>query len=534
MEIVLRWGEKIPSPFFMLKQRSEDNMNDIINSIRLDVNNEIVKSSISVRQNDTKTRIIRIVLTNASSVIRLENAVMAMVMIKKPDGNECYNDCVIQGDEIQYTLTSQTINVIGTCECQVQVVFDDESAIITPKFKLVVYNPILNPRVIESMNEYNTALAVVSKAQNFAQEAENSASQAYSSAMESETSKESSREYSELASEKAEEVTTSVAICEEKAILVTDSVDIAKTYALNAETSATMADDKAADALTYRNETETMKQTTEDYLSESQMVRDDTKAEADRAMAYRQDIEDAKNFCEDKTAIALDKAEESKSYAVGGTGYRQDEDVDNAAYYYEQTKRLAQTISSGSLIASGTITFAELASAQKFNGAMYNISDDFVTDSTFKMGAGFAYSSATNVYWIEEDGKWDCLAGINVVGIKGDAEQTYRKGNVNITKTNIGLGNVPNVATDDQTPTFTQATIRDNLVSGERLSATLGKISKFFADLKSVAFSANYSDLNGTPDLDSMMQMIADDMEALDTRIKALENIIGYPYTPSE
>ena len=34
----------------------------------------------------------------------------------------------------------------------------------------------------------------------------------------------------------------------------------------------------------------------------------------------------------------------------------------------------------------------------------------------------------------------------SVTGVKGDAESTYRKGNVNITKANIGLGNVDNTA----------------------------------------------------------------------------------------
>ena len=85
------------------------------------------------------------------------------------------------------------------------------------------------------------------------------------------------------------------------------------------------------------------------------------------------------------------------------------------------------------------------------------------------------------------------------VAVKGDSETDYRTGNVNLTKANIGLGNVPNVATNDQTPTFTQATTRANLTSGEKLSISLGKISKFFADLKVVAFSGSYSDLSNKP-----------------------------------
>lgn len=54
---------------------------------------------------------------------------------------------------------------------------------------------------------------------------------------------------------------------------------------------------------------------------------------------------------------------------------------------------------------------------------------------------------------------------------------------VNITKSSIGLGNVPNVATNDQTPTYTIASSLSNLQSGEKLSIALGKTAKAISDL---------------------------------------------------
>lgn len=90
-------------------------------------------------------------------------------------------------------------------------------------------------------------------------------------------------------------------------------------------------------------------------------------------------------------------------------------------------------------------------------------------------------------------------SGNYVTGVKGSAETNYRTGNVNLSKTNVGLGNVPNVTTNNQTPTFTQATTRANLVSGEKLTVLFGKIMRWFADLKNVAFTGTYSDLTGTP-----------------------------------
>ena len=58
------------------------------------------------------------------------------------------------------------------------------------------------------------------------------------------------------------------------------------------------------------------------------------------------------------------------------------------------------------------------------------------------------------------------------------------KGNPHsVTKTQVGLGNVPNVATNDQTPTYTAATTLSTLTSGEKLSVSMGKIMKAITDL---------------------------------------------------
>lgn len=56
---------------------------------------------------------------------------------------------------------------------------------------------------------------------------------------------------------------------------------------------------------------------------------------------------------------------------------------------------------------------------------------------------------------------------------------------------------IKNFATNTQT--FTQASSRSNLTSGETISTSFGKISKWLADLKSVAFSGSYNDLSNKP-----------------------------------
>lgn len=46
-----------------------------------------------------------------------------------------------------------------------------------------------------------------------------------------------------------------------------------------------------------------------------------------------------------------------------------------------------------------------------------------------------------------------------VTGVKGDSEQSFRKGNVNITKANIGLGNVDNIADQNKSVWFAESAL---------------------------------------------------------------------------
>jgi hypothetical protein len=80
-----------------------------------------------------------------------------------------------------------------------------------------------------------------------------------------------------------------------------------------------------------------------------------------------------------------------------------------------------------------------------------------------------------------------------------------------VSKTQVGLGNVPNVATNDQTPTFSQASTRANIASGEKLSAIFGKIMKWFADLKTVAFTGSYNDLSNKPTIPTKTSQLTND-----------------------
>lgn len=64
-----------------------------------------------------------------------------------------------------------------------------------------------------------------------------------------------------------------------------------------------------------------------------------------------------------------------------------------------------------------------------------------------------------------------------------------------VTASQVGLGNVPNVSTNDQTPTFTEASANAKLSSGEKLSVAFGKIAKAISSL--ISHLANKSNPHG-------------------------------------
>lgn len=199
---------------------------------------------------------------------------------------------------------------------------------------------------------------------------------------------------------------------------------------------------------------------------------------ADTAQGYADDAEDSKDLAAQSVTDAqaqatlaqqqvtlattqatnsANSAEDSEAWAVGQRSGidvpSSDETYQNnskywqerANYWYQQAQSIAESFS-GALRPMGTVTFENLPPlAQADSGDMYNISNQFTTTSDFVEGAGIVVSLGSNVYKTT-GGKWDVLAGSPVTGVKGNSESSYRRGNVNITKSNIGLGNVDNTS----------------------------------------------------------------------------------------
>lgn len=361
--------------------------------------------------------------------------------------------------------------------------------------------------VIKATEQATIATNKATESDNSAQEAAKQANIALTKAEESATSAQNSKEQADISTIKAKEASDSATasadsatqagksatIASEKASDASASANSASASATNAsksETNAKTSADSASLSATNASTSETnaqsyatasSKSAQESATSESNAKQSATNAKASETSAskYASSASISATIASDKADVAITKATESANSATDALTY-----TNQSKDYRDQCKSIAQGLE-GALLPKGTIAFTELPTDDIKTGDMYNISDDFTSDDRFKDGAGKVYTAGTNIYYTS-DGLWDVLIGdLEKYAFKTDLEDHVGdKSNPHgVTKAQVGLGNVPNVATNDQTVTYTDSSTLTTLSSGEKMSVAFGKIKKAISDL---------------------------------------------------
>lgn len=295
---------------------------------------------------------------------------------------------------------------------------------------------------------------------------------------------------------KAESSMKNAAMSEINAKASEDAAKASETAAKKSEDNAKASETAAAKSATAAAASESNAKVSETSASESSATATEKASSASQSAdtaAEKADIATQKAAeIIGKAESAAESATKAQSYAVGGTGSREGEDSDNAKYYFEQVKDVSEAIKGG-LQPRGTVAFADLpALADVSTGWMFNISDEFTTTDDFKEGAGNVIPAGANIYKTSDE-KWDVLAGTPVTGIKGVNEDSFRRGNVELTAENVGA-----VATGgdtaENTATFTSSDVADGsasawttvskLSSGEKHSSIFAKVSQMFKNVR--------------------------------------------------
>lgn len=376
-------------------------LNTTPQKISLDFNQNTYKAIYAKQYDDRSRKVIITCMENGQKFDIAQN-LTAQIKILTPDNRAILESLTIQNDHtLLFVLNQNILAAAGKAVAEVRL-YDNSSLISTMLFYIIIEGAVYSDDILTASEEFNALTDVMNKA-----------SEDYTYVMDNaQASAEAAKEAESNAAGNADTAAL-------KASEASDYADLSVSYAVGGTDSREGED------------TDNSKF----YKEESAKSASDAAASASIASA--------------KASESADSADRSKSYAIGTeNAFRENDAIDNAKYYYQQTREISEYLQ-GTLLPMGTIAFSQLNGQSKKPGYMYNISDEFTTDDTFKEGAGYTFPAGTNVYYTA-DGYWDCLTGTMVSGIKGNAETSYRKGNVNITPADIGLGSVNNTADSEK------------------------------------------------------------------------------------
>lgn len=391
---------------------------------------------INAKQLDKNSRYLSITCLNRGEVFHINSGEhSAYVRYRKSDDYAVFNSCDInQKGKVIVELTEQMLASDGLCVVDLMIVnkggakvdaitgeiiaIDNASILSSMVFHIDVHETAVEHADIESSYEYDGLNVALEKAEaEYTEVMKTSKSWAVGgTGIRSGEDTDNSKYYAKQSS---------------------NSASAANKSELNAANSEELAESHMHDALSYKNDANTYMTNAKTYMdnaeiseqnaktsetnakkSETNSATSETNAKTSETNASKSEVNAKTSETNSKTSEtnaktsetnALNSANKAQSYAVGGTGTRGNENTDNAHYYYELTKNIVIGLDSG-FIPMGTVTFAELASVEKATGYVYNISDDFVTDSSFREGQGKSYTAGTNVYYTA-NGQWDCFGG---------------------------------------------------------------------------------------------------------------------------
>lgn len=148
-------------------------------------------------------------------------------------------------------------------------------------------------------------------------------------------------------------------------------------------------------------------------------------------------------------------------------------------------------------------------------------------------------SAVTNNIWTFTAAKYDCYVtkyNSDNYTISSGTGTPYT-GSATVDKENLEdkINRNSQMIGQLQNPIFTTADSRANIVSGEGQSMLWGKVRKWFADLKDVAFSGSYTDLTdkpAIPEINIKKNPDAEDGDIVDTHMtvgtRAAESVCGF------
>ena len=140
-------------------------MNYTEHKITLDIQKIVSPVTVSVKKGDTGRRLL-IHLAERGYPYHISDGCYAVFTAKKPDGKVIFNDCSIDGCEIRYDVTAQTVAAVGMFDCEIVLYGSGGEQITSALFHMIVEDTIYDTETeVESTSEFNALSALIAEVQ---------------------------------------------------------------------------------------------------------------------------------------------------------------------------------------------------------------------------------------------------------------------------------------------------------------------------------------------------------------------------------
>lgn len=466
------------------------------------MNGDAPCAPIKVVQYDNRLPVAAITLIAGGTVYKPPDGAAVKVRMRKPDGHGVYNDALGVNDAgiVYITITQQMAASAGTGKMVVEITTEGGIKCSDVIAVQIEENPVQEGE-IESSDEWLTLLEIIAQMEQLTEQAVASASAAKASENNAKASENAAKTSKDAAAKsegnaKASETAAagSKTAAASSAATASTKAEEAAASAINATNSATAAkasedaaEDSAAAAKT--SETNASASKTAAAGSASAAKTSETNAKASETAAKTSET----NAAASKTAAAnsANAAKASESNAATSKADAAESASVAKASEDEATKQagLAKDYAEqAASIAQGQKGFFATPEALRAAFPTGKAGDWAIVGSSDSMWVWDAESSA----WVDTHKTTDLSEYYTKTQADGRFATTAqgKKADTALQPT----GNASNT-----TVAFTAATTRANIATGEKLATIMGKLAKWFADLKAVAWSGSYNDLSNKP-----------------------------------
>lgn len=449
-------------------------------------------------QFDHETRTITLIPKNESELVSLRNYTPRLLYYK-PDGRACFYDLSYnEDDSITILLTEQMLSVSGDCLGQLYLTNPSTQEVITSTtFVIKVAKRNDAGEIIESCDDFDALNQMVTRVENVVEKSDTI----------------------------DEMLTTSEEILEKTQTAydnAVNAINTAESINSTAEESARLAKESEQNAADSKKEANRHALMSESYFHGGTGVRDGEDEEnvlsfyekiqsiadtniATEAKAGLVKASDVVHVTTDGT-MSIPKLSELENLIKGASSAKVCEDLEDMVTQLNNASLADFTVGTNILIKAVGVPDFWISEVYTENIPYAWTNDEDFINNLHPASSPTENSLQVGYYGISflETDKVD-LTGIakeSYVDQKFTEAQTYS--NTNLEAAKGYTDSKVSSAANNQQPTFSQAASRENIISGEKMSVILGKIRKWFSDLKTVAFTGSYSDLTNTPNIPSV------------------------------